>query len=289
MLMQQIITGLSVGGIYALMAVGYSLIYSLLNFTNFAHGIAVTAGAYTGFLVLSKASNLFFALIIGFLVGGMVSALIETFAYRPMLNKNAKRIYLIIAGAGVSTAGENLIIILFTGRFKAYPNVSSLEPINILGSTIGKIDIIMLLACIITLILVEVLLQKSKVGLAIRGAAFDLDVTSIMGVNVKQLRLFVFMIAGSLAGLSGYFLGMKYTAYPMLGQMTNKAFISAVLGGLGSIQGAVIGSFLLGISETLISAYISSSMRDIFSFSILIIVLIFRPNGIMGKNMEDKA
>ncbi len=287
--MQQIITGLSVGGIYALMAVGYSLIYSLLNFTNFAHGIAVTAGAYTGFLVLSKASNLFFALIIGFLVGGMVSALIETFAYRPMLNKNAKRIYLIIAGAGVSTAGENLIIILFTGRFKAYPNVSSLEPINILGSTIGKIDIIMLLACIITLILVEVLLQKSKVGLAIRGAAFDLDVTSIMGVNVKQLILFVFMIAGSLAGLSGYFLGMKYTAYPMLGQMTNKAFISAVLGGLGSIQGAVIGSFLLGISETLISAYISSSMRDIFSFSILIIVLIFRPNGIMGKNMEDKA
>ena len=144
-----------------------------------------------------------------------------------------------------------------------------------MGSTIGKIDIIMLLACIITLILVEVLLQKSKVGLAIRGAAFDLDVTSIMGVNVKQLILFVFMIAGSLAGLSGYFLGMKYTAYPMLGQMTNKAFISAVLGGLGSIQGAVIGSFLLGISETLISAYISSSMRDIFSFSILIICLLY--------------
>ena len=289
MLVQQIITGLSVGGIYALMAVGYSLIYSLLNFTNFAHGLAVTAGAYIGFFVLSRMSNLFIALIMGIIVGGLVSSLIETIAYRPMLNKNAKRIYLIIAGAGVSTAGENLIIILFTGRFKAYPNVSGLEPIKILGATIGKVDIIMLIACIITLILVEVLLQKTKIGLAIRGAAFDLDVTSIMGVNVKQLILFVFMLAGSLAGLSGYFLGMKYTAYPMLGQMTNKAFISAVLGGLGSIQGAVVGSFLLGISETLISAYISSSMRDIFSFSILIVVLIFRPNGIMGKNVEDKA
>ena len=289
MLVQQIITGLSVGGIYALMAVGYSLIYSLLNFTNFAHGLAVTAGAYIGFFVLSRMSNLFIALIMGIIVGGLVSSLIETIAYRPMLNKNAKRIYLIIAGAGVSTAGENLIIILFTGRFKAYPNVSGLEPIKILGATIGKVDIIMLIACIITLILVEVLLQKTKIGLAIRGAAFDLDVTSIMAVNVKQLILFVFMLAGSLAGLSGYFLGMKYTAYPMLGQMTNKAFISAVLGGLGSIQGAVVGSFLLGISETLISAYISSSMRDIFSFSILIVVLIFRPNGIMGKNVEDKA
>lgn len=290
LLIQQLFTGLSIGGIYALMAVGYSLIYSLLSFTNFAHSIAVTVGAYTGFYILSTISpKLFIALIIAILIGGIVSALIELISYRPLLNKGARRIYLLIAGLGLSTAGENLIIILFGGRFKAYPNILNISPISILGATVGSVDIIIIIVSVITLILVEVLIQKSKVGLAIRGAAFDLDVTSLMGVNVNQLILIVFMIAGSLAGLSGFFLGMKYTAYPALGQMTTKAFIGAVLGGLGSIPGAVLGASLLGIIETLISAYVSSSMRDIFSFSILIIVLIIKPNGFMGKNTEDKA
>lgn len=290
MLIQQLFTGLSIGGIYALMAVGYSLIYSLLSFTNFAHSIAVTVGAYTGFYMLSKISpNIFAALVIAIVIGGLISALIELISYRPLLNKGAKRIYLLIAGLGLSTAGENLLIITFGGRFKAYPNIFNLKPISILGATIGTVDIIIIIVSIIALIIVEVLIQKSKVGLAIRGAAFDLDVTSLMGVNVNQLILIVFMIAGSLAGLSGFFQGMKYTAYPALGQMTIKAFIGAVFGGLGSISGAVVGATLLGLIETLISAYISSSMRDIVSFSILIIILIIRPNGLMGKNTEDKA
>lgn len=290
MIIQQLFTGLSIGGIYALMAVGYSLIYSLLNFTNFAHSIAVTVGAYTGFLILSKyIPNLYIALILAIIMGGVISAFIETISYRSLLNKGAKRIYLLIAGLGISTAGENLLIIIFGGRFKAFPNIYNANPINILGASIGSVDIIILIASVITLVLVEVLLQKSKVGLAIRGAAFDLDVTSLMGVNVNKLILVVFIMAGSLAGLSGFFLGMKYTAYPALGQMTTKAFIGAVLGGLGSIQGAVLGAILLGITETIISAFISSSMRDIVSFSILIVVLIIRPNGIMGKITEDKA
>lgn len=290
MLIQQLFTGLSIGGIYALMAVGYSLIYSLLNFTNFAHSIAVTVGAYTGFLILSKyIPNLYIALVMAIIIGGITSAFIETISYRPLLSKGAKRIYLLIAGLGLSTAGENLLIIIFGGRFKAYPNIYNAKPINFLGASIGSVDIIILIVSIMTLIFVEILIQKSKVGLAIRGAAFDLDVTSLMGVNVNKLILIVFIIAGSLAGLSGFFLGMKYTAYPALGQMTTKAFIGAVLGGLGSIQGAVLGAIILGIIETLISAFISSSMRDIVSFSILIFVLMIRPNGIMGKITEDKA
>jgi len=289
LLVQQFFTGLSIGGIYALMAVGYSLIYSLLNFTNFAHSIAVTVGAYTGFYMLSKISpKLSIALIIAILIGGIVSAFIELISYRPLLNKGAKRIYLLIAGLGLSTAGENLIIISFGGRFKAFPNISA-NSISIFGATMGSVDIIIIIVSVITLILVEVLMRKSKVGLAIRGAAFDLDVTSLMGVNVSQLILIVFMLAGSLAGLSGFFLGMKYTAYPALGQMTLKAFIGAVLGGLGSIPGAVLGASVLGIMETLISAYVSSSMRDIFSFAIMVMVLVIKPNGFMGKNTEDKA
>ncbi|HHY80267.1 MAG TPA: branched-chain amino acid ABC transporter permease [Thermoanaerobacter sp.] len=290
MLMQQLFTGLSIGGMYALMAVGYSLIYSLLNFTNFAHSIAVTAGAYTGFYMLSKVSpKLSIAVIAAILIGGVVSSIIELTSYNPLLNKGAKRIYLLIAGLGLSTIGQNIIIISIGGRFKAFPNASAMKLINVGGITMGSVDIIMIIVSVIALIFVELLMQKTKIGLAIRGAAFDLDVTSLMGVNVSQLILFVFMLAGSLAGLSGFFLGMKYTAYPALGDMTLKAFIASVLGGLGSIPGAVLGATVLGIMETLISAYISSSMRDIFSFAIMVFVLIIKPNGFMGKNVEDKA
>ena len=290
MLMQQLFTGLSIGGMYALMAVGYSLIYSLLNFTNFAHSIAVTAGAYTGFYMLSKVSpKLSIAVIAAILIGGVVSSIIELTSYNPLLNKGAKRISLLIAGLGLSTIGQNIIIISIGGRFKAFPNASAMKLINVGGITMGSVDIIMIIVSVIALIFVELLMQKTKIGLAIRGAAFDLDVTSLMGVNVSQLILFVFMLAGSLAGLSGFFLGMKYTAYPALGDMTLKAFIASVLGGLGSIPGAVLGATVLGIMETLISAYISSSMRDIFSFAIMVFVLIIKPNGFMGKNVEDKA
>ncbi len=290
MLIQQLVNGLSIGSIYALMAVGYSLIYSLLSFTNFAHSIAVTVGAYTGFYMLSKISpNISIALLIAIIIGGLISSLIELITYRPLLNKGAKRIYLLIAGLGSSTVGENLIILIFGGRFKAYPIAFSAKPINVFGANIGTVDLIILIVSIIALIMVEILIQKSKIGLAIRGAAFDLDITSLMGVNVNQLILFVFIIAGVLAGLSGFFLGIKYTAYPALGQMTTKAFISAVFGGLGSIPGAVLGAIILGVLETLISAYISSSMRDIFSFSLLIIILLIRPTGLMGKTTEDKA
>lgn len=290
MFFQQLVNGISIGSIYALIAVGYSLIYSLLSFTNFAHAIAVTAGAYTGFYMLTKvSSNIILALLVATATGALVSSLIEVAAYRPLLNKKAKRIYLLIAGLGITTIGENAVIIALGGRFKAYPVTFSIQPINFLGTNLSSVDFVIFVASVIMLILVEIIIQKSKIGLAIRGASFSLETTSLMGVNVKQLIFLVFFIAGTLAGFAGFFLGIKYTAYPALGQLTTKAFISAVFGGLGSIPGAVIGAMLLGIFEALISAYISSSMRDMFSFSLLIIILLVRPTGLMGKRMEDKA
>lgn len=290
MFIQQLLNGLSVGSIYALMAVGFSLIYSLLNFTNFAHSVAVTVGAYTGFYILTLVSpSTALASVIALIAGAMLSSFIELSTYSPLLNRNSKRIYLLIAGLGVSTIGENLIIITLGGRFKAYPNTFPIEPIKILGANVSVVDCVILIMSIVALILIQVLIRKSRIGLAIRGAAFDLNTTSLMGVNVNKLILIVFMIAGALAGLAGFLLGIKYTAYPLLGQMTTKAFISAIFGGLGSISGAVIGAFILGILEIFISAYISSSMRDIFSFSLLILVLLIRPTGLMGKVTEDKA
>lgn len=290
MLIQQLITGLSIGSIYALMAVGYSLIYSLLNFTNFAHSVAVTVGAYASFYYLSLVTdNILLAAICSVVVGGVISMFIERTAYEPLLNKSAKRIYLLIAGLGVSIIGENLIIVLIDGRFKAFPTKFSSQPITIFGASTDLIDLIILAFSTLALVAVELFIKKTKAGLAIRGAAFDLNATSIMGVNVRKLILIVFLIAGTLAGMAGSFLGIKYTAYPTIGSLTNKAFISAVFGGLGSIPGAVVGAMVLGISETMISAYVSSSLRDIFSFALLVIILLFRPTGLMGKVSEEKA
>lgn len=291
MLLQQIINGLSIGSIYALMAVGYSLIYSLMNFTNFAHGIVVTLGAYLGFFVLTKVMpNVAIAFIIALVLGGAISTLIELTTYRPLLLKNAKRLYLVIAGLGLSIIAENLIIVTIDGRFKTYPaELFNTGSIKFFGANIGAIDLQILAISVIALIIVELYINYTKNGLAIRGAAFSLDITSLMGVDVDKLMIKVFFIAGTLAGIAGYFLGIKYTAYPQLGALTTKAFISAVLGGLGSLTGSVIGALILGVTETFVSGYISSSLRDIFSFGLLVVILLFRPTGLMGKSSEDKA
>lgn len=291
MFFQQLINGLSVGGIYALMAVGYSLIYSLLNFTNFAHSITVTIGAFATFYFLTGVfENLYVGIIVAILAAGVLAMLIEILGYSVLLKKNAQRIYLLITGLGISTMCDNLVIIAFTSRFRVYPVNFSTEAVNIFGATVGQVDLIIFAVSAVALILVQLFIQKSRAGLAIRGASYSLDTTSLMGVNTQRLILIVFMIAGALAGLAGALLGAKYTAYPTLGtNMANKAFISSVVGGLGSIPGAVVGAMVLGIGEVFISSYVSSAMRDIFSYTLLVIILFVRPSGLMGVDTGDKA
>lgn len=181
MFLQQLITGLSVGSIYALMAVGYSLIYSLLNFTNFAHGASVLIGAYVGYFYISSvADNVLMAVVCSTFFGAVLAALIERIAYQPLLNKGVKRIYLLIAGLGISIIGENLIVVMIDGRFHAYKTSLSAMPVSILGASIGVVDLIILVASAIALLSVQFLIRKTRVGLAIRGAAFDLTTASIM-------------------------------------------------------------------------------------------------------------
>ena len=288
---QQLVNGLSVGSVYALMAVGYALIFSLLNFTNFAHGITVTIAAFTCFFFLMYGvQNLYVGIAVGIIAAAVLAMLIEVTSYRPLLKKKTKRTYLMIIGLGISVMGDNLVIIFLSGRFRIYPVNFPTDSINLFGANIGVVDIIIFAFSMIALFIVEMLIRKSRVGLAIRSASFDLDTTSLMGVNVLQLILIVFLIAGSLAGLAGTLLGAKYTAYPTLGTfMTTKAFICSVFGGLGSLPGAVLGALILGVSETMVSGYISSSFRDLFCYVLLILVLLIRPSGLLGKSVEDKA
>lgn len=291
MLLQQLINGLSVGSVYALIAVGYALIYSVLNFTNFAHSITVTIGAYGVFWVLTLlCQNLYIGIVAGIICAIMIGIIIEASAYRPLLQKKAKRTYLMIVGLGISVMGENLIVIAFTGRLRVYPINFSAGTVNLWGSNVGTMDLIILAVSLAALLVVELIIRKTRLGLAVRGASFDLETTSLMGVNSLRLILFVFIIAGCLAGIAGALLGSKYTTYPTLGSFfTNKAFIASVVGGLGSLPGAILGALLLGVSEALVSAYISTSFRDLFAYLLLITILLAKPSGLLGKSSDDKA
>ena len=291
MFIQQLANGLSVGSVYALMAVGYALIYSLLNFTNFAHSITVTIGAFATFFFLTYAmENLFAGILVGIIAAALLAAVIELIAYQPLLKRNARRVFLMIIGLGISVMGDNLVIIAFSGRFHIFPVNFPSQSIQLFGANIGLVDLLIFLVSMVSLLVVELIIRKTKLGLAIRSAAFSLEATSLMGVDTFKLILAIFLIAGSLAGVAGTLLGAKYTAYPSLGTFyTNKAFICAVFGGLGSLPGAVVGALILGVSEAMISAYVSTSLRDLFAYFLLIVILLIRPSGLMGKSSEDKA
>ena len=202
----------------------------------------------------------------------------------------ATRRYLMIIGLGISVMGDNLIIIAFSGRFRIFPVNFPAESIQILGANIGVVDLLIFFVSMAALLIVEWIIKKTKLGLAIRSASYSLEATSLMGVDTFKLILSIFLIAGSLAGVAGTLLGAKYTTYPSLGTFyTNKAFICAVFGGLGSLPGAVVGALILGVSEAMISAYVSTTLRDLFAYFLLIVILLIRPSGLLGKSSEDKA
>ena len=285
---QQIINALAIGGIYALMSVGYALIYSLLMFTNFAHSVAVTFGSYAMYLAMTRlTSNFYLGMFAGVIAGAAVALIIEITSYKPLLIKNSARSSLTIIGLGISTIGTNAIILVFSSRFKVIPTDFGGKSVHILDAYVSAIDIVIVLICLAMLFGVQMIINKTRLGLAIRAASHDLDSASLMGVNVQQLLTIVFVLA---AGMAGVMTATKYQAYPALAaNMTNKSFIAAVVGGLGSLEGAVIGSFVLAMGEVMISGYVSSELRDLFSYGLLIAILLIRPRGIMGKRFDDKA
>lgn len=286
---QQLINGLALGSIYALMAVGYSLVYSILSFSNFAHGGVIMLGAYFGFYAMTFLSMpLLGGLIIAAFACGLVAAFLERVAYRPLRKRNAPSLYFIISAMGASIFLENLVIATIGATFKTYPEIFKETALHFAGISINKIDLIMFLIAVVSLLILVFILGKTKIGLAIRAASYSSRGATLMGVNVDKVIFVIFMIGGILAGLAGMMFGMRYTVYPTIGIITNKSFIAAVFGGLGSLPGAVIGSILLGIIETFAASAVSN-YRDLIAFALLIFVLVIKPSGLMGKITEDKA
>lgn len=289
--LQQVINGLSLGSVYALMSVGYSLVYSIMNFSNFAHGGVIMIGAYIGYFCLTLLNVPFFiAFIISAVGSGLLAVSMEKVVYRPLRKRNAPFLYFIISAMGASIFLENIVIASPVGpTFRSYPIVFSTTPIMIGDVALGRIDILMFIIAALSLMGLMYIIEKTKIGLSIRATSYSIKGSTLMGVNVDKVIFIIFLLGGMLAGLAGMLFGMKYTVYPQIGNITTKSFIAAVFGGLGSLPGAIIGSVLLGLIETMTSGYLSSQYRDLIAFALLIGVLIFKPTGLMGKTTEDKA
>ncbi|MDR1048851.1 MAG: branched-chain amino acid ABC transporter permease [Synergistaceae bacterium] len=303
-LFQQIVNGLSLGSVYALIAVGYSLVYSILSFSNFAHGGFLVVGGYicyglvSGFTIpllgghslsVPALDNIWIVSVAALIGAGVVAILTERLAYRPIRERTSMTLYLLIASMGVSIVIENVFVIVVGGQFRALPQrLFPAVPFTLGGVTLSLLDIFSLGAAVIFLGGLQLFLVKTRWGLAIRAAAYDLRTAGLMGVNVSLLIGIVFFVAGVLAAIGGIFLSFRYSLYPQLGSFTTKAFVAAVIGGLGSLPGAVVGSLILGLAEMLVTGFISSQMRDFVVFSLLVLMLLVRPTGFFGKQISDK-
>ena len=290
-LLQQIINGLSLGSVYALIAVGYSLVYSILLFSNFAHGGFLVVGGYACYYLLTQQGyGIVLASVGAILASGVVAVLTERLAYKPIRERTSMTLYLLIASMGVSIVIENIFVIVVGGRFRALPQDTFPSGVFSLGGgvTVNASDILSLAVAVVFLGALQLFLSRTRWGLAIRAAACDLRTAGLMGVNVTLLIGIVFFVAGLLAAVGAIFLSAKYSLYPQLGNITIKAFIAAVIGGLGSLPGAVLGSLILGLAEMLTAGFISSQKRDMVVFSMLVVMLLVRPAGFFGKSVGDK-
>ena len=291
MFFQQVINGLSLGSVYALIAVGYSLVYSILLFSNFAHGGFLVIGGYLCYGILRlQGGNIWVAAGVALIGAGIAAVLTERLGYKPIRERTPLTLYMMIASMGISIVIENLFVVTVGGRFRALPPVIPTNPVNLFGlATTSAFDLLSLVTSVVCLVGLQLFLVKTKWGLAIRAASYNLRTAGLMGVNVNLLISIVFFVAGLLAAVGGIFLSVRYTLYPQLGMITIKAFVAAVIGGLGSLPGAVVGSIILGLAEMLTAGFISSQFRDLVVFALLIVTLLISPTGLFGKSVGEKV
>ena len=286
---QHLLTGISLGGAYALIAIGYTMVYGILRLINFAHGDIFMISGY--FMIFAMASFPWFIAIPVALIGTVIlGVVIEKAAYKPL--RSAPRMSIMISAIGVSYLLENLATYLFTAIPKAYPEIPFLKKILTCGGI--TTSLVTLLTPVLTVVLVVLLMQlinHTKIGMAMRAVSKDTEASRLMGIKVDNTISMTFIIGCLLAGIGAilYFTD-RMTVYPYSGSLPGlKCFVAAVLGGIGSIPGAVIGGFIIGICETFLVAFGYSTFSDAFTFLLLIIILLVRPTGLFGEAATDKV
>lgn len=299
--LQHIINGLSLGSIYALIALGYTMVYGILQMINFAHSDVYMVGAFAAYYVgkfinqnsipLTPGFTLLAVMLLASMLAcSLLGLAIEKFAYRPL--RKAPKLNILITAIGVSLLLEYSGQIIFGADPKVFPEVmKDSELVSFAGVTLKSFDVTVLGVSIVAMIGLHYLIQYTLLGKAMRAVSVNAPVASILGINTNKIIAFTFIVGSSLAGIGSVLVGMKYPKIePLMGMMIGlKAFVAAVLGGIGSIPGAVLGGVIMGLSEEMVVAYLSSTYRDALAFGILILILLFKPAGLLGKNSIEKV
>ena len=292
--LQQFINGLSLGSIYALIALGYTMVYGIVTLINFAHGDIMMMGAYAGYFVLvalgASSGGFAAALLVAMVFCGFLGVAIERLAYRPL--RNAPRLNSLITAIAVELILQNMMRVLpFAG-----PDPKQFPALNVPAIVIGPVSIpgikaLVIIASVLLMLALHILVNYTRTGKAMRSVSYDMQASSLMGINVNKTIAVTFAIGSVLAGAGGVLYASAYPQVdPLMGYMPGlKAFVSAVLGGIGSIPGAMIGGVILGIAETMTKGYGPSQYADAISFGILILILLVKPTGLLGKKRVIKV
>lgn len=289
-MLQQLVNGLILGSVYALLALGYTMVYGIIKLINFAHGDIYMIGAFMGyFLINSLHLNFFLALILAMVGTAALGVLVEFLAYRPL--RNSTRIAALITAIGVSFFLEYVMVYFVGANTRSFPQVIETVRYNFGPISLTNIQLMILVISLILMVLLQVIVQKTKMGKAMRAVSVDSDAAQLMGINVNRTISFTFALGSALAGAAGVLIALYYNSLePLMGMTPGlKSFVAAVLGGIGIIPGAALGGFVIGLLETFATAFGMSDFRDAIVYGILILILLVRPAGILGKNVKEKV
>src|SRR5467141_2672509 len=296
--LQQLINGITIGAIYALIALGYTMVYGILRLINFAHGDIYMVGAFVGYFLAYELGFAAGPSLVGLsvvLIGSMIAAAlvgmaIERFAYRPI--RKYARMTTLITAIGVSLLIENLLVARLGAAPRAFPQLLREQSYTLFGNAaISKSQILIFLVSIALMLLLQWIIYKTRVGTAMRAVSFNLNSAKLMGINTDFIISFTFALGSALAAAAGVLVAIRIPRVdPLMGILVGlKAFVAAVLGGIGNIPGAMLGGLLIGITETMVVGYLSPTYKDAVAFTILILILLFRPSGLLGAVAQEKV
>ena len=288
--LQQLANGLILGSVYALLALGYTMVYGIIKLINFAHGDIYMIGAFMGYYLINTLHlNFFVALILSMVGTATLGVVIEFLAYRPL--RNSTRIAALITAIGVSFLLEYGMVFFVGANTRSFPQVIKTVRYTLGPISISNIQLMILGISILLMVGLQFIVQKTKMGKAMRAVSVDSDAAQLMGINVNRTISFTFALGSALAGAAGVLIALYYNSLePLMGMTPGiKSFVAAVLGGIGIIPGAALGGFVIGLLETFATAVGLSDFRDAIVYAILIIILLVRPAGILGKNVKEKV
>lgn len=287
---QQVINGLMLGSVYALLALGYTMVYGIIKLINFAHGDIYMLGAYFGYFFIKVLHlNFFIALVLAMAVSAVIGVLIEYIAYRPL--RHSPRIAVLISALGISFLLENGMTYLYGSDQRSFPQAIKAVQYHFYGIQVSNIQLIIAVTSIVLMLLLTYVVKRTKMGRAMRAVSADPDAATLMGININHTISFTFAIGSALAAAGGVLIRLYYNSIdPLMGMTPGlKAFVAAVLGGIGIIPGAAVGGWLIGILETMVQATSFSAYKDAIVYAMLIVILLIKPTGILGKNKREKV